>query len=47
MTGMLKRGDPCPCHGQPIRTGDPDILPALTWLAWAPGKDGGEEEDRP
>ena len=26
----LRRGDPCPCCGQPIETDDPDVLALLT-----------------
>lgn len=29
----LKRGDPCPCCGQPIKTDDPDALRLLGWIA--------------
>lgn len=30
---VLKRGDPCPCCGQPIKTKDPDVLRLLSWIA--------------
>ena len=29
----LKKGDPCPCCGQPIKTDDPEILQLLTEIA--------------
>lgn len=27
-----KKGDPCPCCGQPIKTNDPDVLRLLDWI---------------
>ena len=30
---MLKTGDPCPCCGEPIKTGDPLLLKILTDIA--------------
>lgn len=32
MENMLKRGDPCPCCGQPIKTNDPQLLLLLTLM---------------
>ena len=29
---QLKKGDPCPCCGRPIKTDDPDVLRLLTWI---------------
>lgn len=44
MDKILKPGDPCPCCGMPIKTGDPDKLLALNWLAWVMGE---RKRDRP
>ena len=44
MDKFLKPGDPCPCCGMPIKTGDPDKLLALNWLAWVMGE---RKRDRP
>ena len=30
---MLKKGDPCPCCGRPIKTADPEVLYLLSWIA--------------
>ena len=30
---MLKKGDACPCCGQPIKTKDEDLLFLLSWIA--------------
>ena len=30
---ILKKGDPCPCCGQPIQTSDRDVLLLLSWVA--------------
>lgn len=30
---QLRKGDPCPCCGQPIKTDDPDILRLLSLIA--------------
>lgn len=30
--GKLRKGDPCPCCGQPIKTNDPDALRLLEWI---------------
>lgn len=29
----LRRGDPCPCCGQPIKTNNPDVLRLLSWIS--------------
>ena len=29
---LLKKGDPCPCCGQPIPTDDPERLMFLSWF---------------
>ena len=29
---LLKKGDPCPCCGQPIKTDDPERLMFLSWF---------------
>lgn len=35
MNGLiLKPGDPCPCCGELIKTSGPDMLLALSWIAW-------------
>ena len=28
----LKKGDPCPCCGQPIKTNNPYVLRVLEWV---------------
>lgn len=30
---ILKKGDPYPCCGRPIQSGDPDLLLVLSWVA--------------
>ena len=30
---LLKKGDPCPCCGNPIPTDDPELLKLINWLA--------------
>lgn len=29
----FKKGDPCPCCGQPIKTDNPEVLYLLSWIA--------------
>ena len=29
---QYKKGDPCPCCGQPIKTDDPEVLALLGWI---------------
>ena len=30
---ILKKGDRCPCCGEPIKTDDKDVLLLLSWVA--------------
>lgn len=29
----FRKGDPCPCCGQPIKTDNPEVLYMLSWIA--------------